>query len=112
MMIDKLKTLLAKCKCGVHLTVNEHRNYYESAEDRLEWYSCLESPPDIPEDVRAEILKSGNIIDLHFYPDTPVGSYHIIHHDIDQALEIAFECLRSEASTSPHTPEASPGAPP
>ena len=95
MIIGKLQTLLARCKCGVYLTVNEHRDSYESATDRLDWYSSLECPPEISEDVRAEILKSDNIIDLHFYPDTPVGSYQIIHYDLDQALELALGCLES-----------------
>lgn len=91
--MDALKTLLARCKCGVFLTVNEHRDYYETPEQRLEWYAGMECPPDISDDVRAGILSSGNIVDLQFYPDTPIGSSQIVHHDLDEALRLALECL-------------------
>jgi hypothetical protein len=91
--MDALTTLLARCKCGVYLTVNEHRDYYETPAERLEWYAGLECQPDISEDVRAGILSSGNIVDLRVYPDTPIGSYHIVHHDLDEALRLALECV-------------------
>lgn len=91
---DKLTQLLARCKCGVFLTVNEHRDCYESPEQRLEWYADLECPPTISDDVRAGILSSGNIVDLHFYPDTPIGSYHVVHFELDAALDQALACLQ------------------
>ena len=91
--MDALKTLLARCKCGVFLTVNEHRDYYETPAQRLDWYAELACPPEIGDDVRAGILSSGEIVDLHFYPDTPIGSYHIVHHDLDEALRVALGCV-------------------
>lgn len=95
--MDKLKELLARCKCGIFLTVNEHRDYCETPEQRLEWYAGLECPPDIGADVLAGILETGNIVDLHFYPDTPIGSYHIVHYDLDAALDLAMSCLDPNA---------------
>lgn len=91
---EALKTLLGRCKCGVFLTVNEHRDYYETPQQCLERHAELECPPEISDEVRAGILSSGNIVDLHFYPDTPIGGYHIVHHDLDEALRLALECLR------------------
>ncbi len=91
--MDKLMILLWRCKCGVHLTINEHRDYYEGPTERLEWYAKLESPPEIAPEVRGAILLSNNIVDLQFYPDTPIGSYHIVHHDLDAALDEALACL-------------------
>lgn len=91
--MDKLKQLLERCKCGVFLTVNEHRDYYETPEQRLDWYAAGECPPDMPDDVRAGILATGNIVDLQFYPQTPIGSYQIVHYDLDAALEQALECV-------------------
>lgn len=88
---DKLKTLLKRCKCGVFLTVNEHRDYYESARERLDYY--FECPPAVAPEVRAKMIESDTIIDLQFYPDTPVGSYQILHHDLDAALDEALACL-------------------
>jgi len=39
-MNDDFKKLLARCKCGVFLIVNEHRDYYETAEQKLEELSA------------------------------------------------------------------------
>ena len=94
--MDALKTLLARCKCGVFLTVNEHRDYYETPAQRLERYAGFECPPNISDEVRAGILSSGTIVELNFYPDTPIGSYHIVHHDLDEALRLALGCLDAE----------------
>lgn len=91
--MNALKTLLARCQCGVFLTINEHRDYYETPEQRLEWYAGLECPPEISDKVRSGILTSGNIVDLQFYPDTPNCGYQIVHHDIDEALRQALECI-------------------
>ena len=91
--MNNLKKLLDRCKCGVFLSVNEHRDYYETVEQRLEWYAGLECPPKIDDVVRAGILATDTIVDLQFYPDTPIGSYKIVHYDIDEALRLANECL-------------------
>lgn len=84
---SKLARLIARCKAGVHLTVNEHRNYYESAEHRIDdWYAGLECPPTIDAETRRLMIETDTIVDLIFYPDTPIGSYHIVHYDLDHAL--------------------------
>lgn len=89
----KLQRLLARCKAGVHLTINEHRDYYHSAEHALEDLACHSCPPEIDPEVRAQIIASDTIVDLTFYPDTPIGSYQIVHHDLDRALDIALRTL-------------------
>jgi hypothetical protein len=91
--MDALKTLLARCKCGVYLTVNEHRDYYDTPAQWLEELDSRECPPQISDEVRAGILSSGNIVELQFYPDTPVGFHVIVHHDLDEALRMALECV-------------------
>jgi hypothetical protein len=94
-VIDALKSLLARCKCGVYLIINEHKDTYDTVEGRLIWYADMECPPDIADDVRDGIIASGNIVDLLFYPDTPIGSYHIVHYDLDAALQAALDCLET-----------------
>jgi hypothetical protein len=89
--MDKLTKLLASCKCGVYLTVNEHRDSYQSPADWLEDNEQL--GPEMPDDIRAGILASGIIVQLQFFPDTPVGSHRIVHHDLDEALRQALECV-------------------
>ena len=94
--MDKLTKLLARCKCGVHLTVNEHRNVYESAK------KVLDSPEaddwEISNEVRLKIIETNTLISIVFYPDTPIGFYHVLHYDIDAALDEALECLDDDGS--------------
>lgn len=87
---DKLKDLLSRCKCGVFVTVNEHRDYYETAAEHLGDAEGRECPPEIEDAVRAQMIATDTIIKIQFYPDTPIGSYEIWHHDLDAALD---ECL-------------------
>lgn len=96
--MEMLQLLLDRCKCGVYLTVNEHRDVYETVEEQLEMYAGMECPPDISPEVTAGILATQNIVDLHFYPDTPIGFYHIVHYDLKKAVEIALALLRIEVN--------------
>ena len=93
--MDKLKELLSRCKCGVFVVVNEHRDYYQSAEQRLEELSLFECPSVITDEVRAKMVELDTIIDVQFYPDTPISSYSIYHYDLDAALDEALACLDS-----------------
>lgn len=92
-MTDKLKQLIARCKCGVFVSINEHRDYYKSAADTLEDAKGYECPPEIEADVRAKMIETDTIIRVQFYPDTPIGSYEIWHHDLDDALDQALSCF-------------------
>lgn len=92
---DKLKLLLERCKCGVYITVNEHRDIYQSAVDKLA--ELREHEPDgdleIEKDIEVKMVELNTIINIHFYPDTPIGFYSIYHYDIDMALCQALEIL-------------------
>lgn len=91
--MDKLKELLKRCAAGVHINVNDHRNVYQSAADWLEERKGFECPPEIDDDVRAKIIETDTIIDIVFYPDTPIGSYNIVHYDLDAALDECLACF-------------------
>lgn len=97
--MEKLNQLLARCKCGVFLTVNEHRDYYQSVSERLETLGDRNSDGlELDEAVRAKCIETDTLIELQFYPDTPIGFYTIYHYDIDAALDEALACL---PATSP-----------
>ena len=85
---DKLKKLISRCKCGVFVSINEHRNYYESVK---EYMSDFEDRHDVDPDVMKIMMETNTIIDLHYYPNTPVGFTKIYHYDIDMALDEALE---------------------
>lgn len=92
--MNKLKDLLSRCKCGVYLTINQHRDYYKSPSDRLDDYAGMSGAPlQITDEVRAGIIETDTLIEIQFYPDTPIGSYLIYHYDLDKALDEALACL-------------------
>lgn len=91
--MDKLEKLLARCKCGVFLTVNEHRDYYQSVEERIEELREDGRQDFSDEDAKA-MIASGNIVQLHFYPDNPMSFYCIHRATLDEALNEALKCLR------------------
>jgi hypothetical protein len=92
-MSDKLKTLMSKCECSVYLRINDHRNIYKSAIEALEEAQHYECPPEIDSAVRQRMIETNTIIELQFYPHTPISSYDIWHYDLDAALDIALSCF-------------------
>jgi hypothetical protein len=32
-----------------------------------------------------------NIVNVHFYPDNPIGFYDIYHYDLDSAIQLALD---------------------
>lgn len=96
--MDKLKQLLDRCECGVYLNVNTHRDVYETAEQKIAQAMSMECPPEIAPEVRAEMERTNTVIELQFYPDTPIGFYTVWHHDLDAALDEALACLAPTTS--------------
>jgi hypothetical protein len=92
--MDKLQQLMSRCKCGVHLQVNGHRDVYQSVAERLDQYEALAGGLELADEVRQKMIEKDTIIDLQFYPDTPIGSYSIYHYDLDAALDQALACFQ------------------
>jgi len=99
--MDKLLKLISMCRCGVYLTVNQHRDYYETAAQKLEESEGYECPPEIDEIVKQKMIGTNTIITIQFYPDTPIGSYEIWHYDLELALNEAIECLTDNTALEP-----------
>jgi hypothetical protein len=89
--MDKLKELLSKCKCGVYLSVNQHRDYYETVEkyfeDEEEWLEEID--PLVYEKMKQE----NTIVELQVYPNTPIGFIRIYHYDVESAIDIVLKEL-------------------
>lgn len=96
-MRPTIHTLLGKCKCGVFLSVNQHRDYYQKAADYLkEMQGRREADDPLAEpDVLQKMIETDTVIELQFYPDTPIGSYTIYHYDLDMAIKEAMTCFPS-----------------
>ena len=93
-----LEEIISKCKGAVFLTVNEHKNYYITVEQRLKELKDRgeDLEEDLEEEVYNKILEKDSLIELHFYPRTAIGSYLIYHYDINKALEKALKILTKQ----------------
>jgi hypothetical protein len=93
--MDKLNQFLTKNRCGVFLTVNQHRDYYQSAADAIAEININERK--IHKDIEKIMIEKNQIIELQFYPDTPIGSYTLYHYDIDLILDEALQILNNKS---------------
>mgnify|MGYP000091143788 CR=1 FL=1 len=90
--MNKLQELLDKCNCGVYLTVNQHRNYYLSVDEHLNDMEI--GSDDLDQETRYKMVELNTIIEIQFYPDTPIGFYRVYHYDLDKAIDEALSCLK------------------
>ena len=71
---------LPEHKCGLFLTHNEHRNYYETVEQWLE-NGQRDDPKSgfewVSPEEREKAIREDSVWTLQWYPDTPIGSYDI-----------------------------------
>ena len=91
--MSKLNELVARCKCGVHISVNEHKNYYQTAAEYL-----VDSIRDNDEynsmlDEIREMESRDSIIEIQFYQHTPIGFIKVWHYDLEMALDEAIAAL-------------------
>ena len=48
---------------------------------------------DIESDVYEKMKELNTIVELQYYPDTPVGFYKVYHYDIEKAIDEALSSL-------------------
>jgi hypothetical protein len=92
-MTEKLKQLLGACKGSVTLTVNGHRDTYNTVALALDDLLILGF--DVVPEVRKKMIETDTMIDLHCYPRTPVCFFKVLHYDLDAALDVALELASS-----------------
>lgn len=90
-IMNKLNKLLNRCKCEVHILINPHKNCYQTIDEYLHDNEYFLD--DIDTEIYSKIIETGTFITLHFYPDTPVGSYIINHYDLELVVDIALEIM-------------------
>lgn len=93
-MTSKLKQIQDLCKCGVFVTINEHRDYYEPAEEylneRSDWFD------NIDDGIKAKMIELDTIVSVQAYNRTPVGFYVVHHYDLNAALSDMLETLKND----------------
>ena len=96
--MDKIKNILERCQCGVSITVNNHRDYYQSVKEYVEELASIDNAlmDEIGLDVYKQMKKSNTIVEIQAYPDTPLGFYRVLHYDIEKALNKMLDCLNSD----------------
>lgn len=86
-----LQELAERCKGDVHLTINDHRSNHISVKEYLDRILPDDLEHFMPEAQKA--IDKDFLVDLQFYPDTTVGFYKVIHHDVQEAIEAAHKLL-------------------
>jgi len=89
-----LKELMSKAKCSISLTINRYKDYYDTIETGIK--DIKEDEGDIPDDIVEGMMRTGNIIEIRYYPRTPIGFVNIIHYDIDEAFKGLHESIDKE----------------
>lgn len=85
---------LPKHACGLYLTHNEHRNYYESA---VEWVGNRDAQFK-NEESKERAIATDSVWVLQWYPDTPVGFHMIAAPTLEEVLAWAAEIEKEEAN--------------
>ena len=76
-------------KCGLFLTHNEHRDYYQKLEEYMAEHDDLLK--DLTPEDRAECLRTDELWQLQWYPNTPVGFNYVAGPTLERVLELANE---------------------
>ncbi len=94
-MDDTLIKLLKHCKAGIYLTVDVHHDYYDSIDNYIEKLEFADDDfyDSYDKSVIDKCKELDTIIDLIFYPHTPVGSVSFIHYDLELLMKEVEEYL-------------------
>lgn len=88
--MEKLQELISKCKCGVYVSVNEHRDLYQTVLDTIPEQELEDIAPAVLE----EMKRTDTMVSVDFYPNTPIGFYRIYHCELEKALEMALSTFK------------------
>jgi hypothetical protein len=95
--MEKFKELVLLCKASVEISVNNNKDYYQTAKEYIEGQSQMNKDiiEEIGEDVYNEMIKRDIVVEIQAYPNTPIGSYKIYHYDIDMAMDEMLNTIRN-----------------
>lgn len=88
MTAEELQALLPAHKCGLYITHNEHRDYYEKLTDYLGDRDF--NDPQYWKDSEAYVraVATDECWQLQWYPDTPVGFHLVFAPTLSELLEL------------------------
>lgn len=86
--MHRLQQLVNRCKCSVFITVNQHRDWYETAEEYLVNTLSQGEIDELAPGVFEEMVKRDTIVEIRWYPDTPTSFCRVVHYDLEMALSL------------------------
>lgn len=92
----KLQEIINKTKCGVSITINEHKNNYQTLEEYIRDLNVTDDDNnfyDLSKELYDEIIENGNFVEIIVYKDTPVGYYNVAHYDLETALDLMLKSI-------------------
>jgi hypothetical protein len=93
MLDEKIKWLFERCKASVSISLNNHRDYYQSIPEYLE--DQLENG-EVDKEVLDKMVNQDTLICVQAYPDTPVGFYSEYHYDLETALDLVTGYIKNQ----------------
>ncbi len=91
--MERLKELMALCAASVTVSVNDHKDCYESVRKHLEGW---EQERFTEEQITA-MEAADTVISVQAYPNTPIGFVKEWGHDLDEVLEAVLVQVRSSS---------------
>lgn len=92
-------------KCGLCIEHNQHRNDYQTVAAWLEDREALGTGPNwVSAEERQRAIDTGEVWEIQWYPQTPVGFYHVAASTLAAALKAAT----SEGPNEVHFLEPTP----
>lgn len=82
--MQRLIDLAGMCKGSVNVNINPHRDRYQDVTEYL-------YHEDISEDIRRECILRDTVVQIDFYPTTPLRELEVvIHYDLEAATQEAL----------------------
>ena len=72
-------------RCGLYLTHNAHKDVYETIQAYLDRHEGTWISPEEKE----QAILANDVWELQWYPDTPIGFYHLLGASLDAILKAA-----------------------
>ena len=85
-----------KHKCGMYLTHNQHRDYYQTVEQALAEGNYYDDSDWVSPEQRARAIETDEVWALQWYPHTPIGSYSMLAADLDVLLQAARDVEKQD----------------
>ncbi len=86
-MMKTIEDLQLVCKGGLAIWINEYLGNYETIQQGIK------NIPWQPEDKINRMLQSGQIVNMIFYPITPIGSLDVYGTTVQECVDEAFRYL-------------------